>query len=47
MNNPDDQINFQKYSEKSKHAFDKKRLIEGNQFAIKNEFLAMKRRVVT
>jgi hypothetical protein len=42
-----DQENYTRYSEKCRKAFDKKRMIESNQISIKNEFSALKRRVVT
>lgn len=43
----DDFESYQKYSEFCKKAYDKKRLIEGNQINIKNDFTALKRRVLT
>ena len=39
--------NFVFYSELKKQSYDKKRMIESNQISIKNEFTALKRRVVT
>eukprot|EP00347_Sterkiella_histriomuscorum_P002185 403369139 len=39
--------NYTRYSEKCRKAFDKKRMIESNQISIKNEFSALKRRIVT
>jgi len=45
--NPVDYQNFVNYSEKSKQAYDRKRMIESNQVQITDEFSALKRRVVT
>lgn len=38
--------NYKRYHEQCRQAFDKKRMIESNQFTIKNEFSALKKRVV-
>ena len=42
-----DYQNYVNYSEKSKQAYDRKRMIESNQVSINDEFSALKRRVVT
>ena len=45
--NENDFENYSRYSEKCRQAFDRKRMIESNQISIKNDFSALKRRVVT
>mmetsp|Transcript_2967 Transcript_2967/g.2803 ORF Transcript_2967/g.2803 Transcript_2967/m.2803 type:complete len:141 (+) Transcript_2967:215-637(+) len=45
--NLNDYENYNDFNDKSKNAFEKKRLIEGNLITIKNDFSALKNQIVT